>query len=285
MESLFIKIIKWSAMVDAEISNQSDRATALVCCSMLDSQLQILLKNFLVDDDKVNEDLFNNNMPLSTFSSKINFAYYLGLISSDERNNLNTLRKIRNVFAHQLEVFSFDNSQSVIDQAKNLFIPPKMFVPELLILQGDEALIDQAPFKNDNTPKNRFIQTFKYLSTYLNFRIHDVVEIKRYEYKADTFVNLYRNLINEYKDSLECNREIKKELLESQKSVLKQKIELSNIRGEKADEEEQQLSVIVDKLETGSYLEPDIMAQKYGISEDEYYEKMYIILDRWDKMQ
>ena len=40
-----------------------------------------ILKEFMLEDKKRDEELFKNQMPLSSFSSKISMCYYLGLIS------------------------------------------------------------------------------------------------------------------------------------------------------------------------------------------------------------
>lgn len=44
----------------------------------------------------------DTNDPLSSFASKIKIAFCLGLISSDEYDDLQIIRDIRNTFAHYL---------------------------------------------------------------------------------------------------------------------------------------------------------------------------------------
>ena len=52
-----------------------------MCGSIIDQVLSDLLKAFLIKSDSVEKDLFKGNGILSTFDSKIQMSYYLGLIS------------------------------------------------------------------------------------------------------------------------------------------------------------------------------------------------------------
>lgn len=90
------------------LTKETDRGCALMSAAFLDDQLKKLIGAFLVDDKKVSGKLFNGYSPLATFSSRIDMAYVLGLISKETRLNLTLLRKIRNDFAHIAEDISFD---------------------------------------------------------------------------------------------------------------------------------------------------------------------------------
>ena len=69
-------------------------------------------------------DIFEGgNAILSTFSSKITFAYYLGLISEHERKTLDCIRKIRNKAAHEISILSGSVSDSINNMCLNLEIP------------------------------------------------------------------------------------------------------------------------------------------------------------------
>ncbi|MGD9657693.1 MAG: transcriptional regulator [Methylocystis sp.] len=58
------------------------------------------------------------NAPLGTFSTRTAAAYSLGLISNEEFKECETLRRIRNRFAHDVHT-SFD-TQDIRDLCKNL---------------------------------------------------------------------------------------------------------------------------------------------------------------------
>ena len=66
-------------------------------------------KNILLQEKNTDGDIFEGgNAILSTFSSKITFAYYLGLISEHERKTLDCIRKIRNKAAHEISIFVWE---------------------------------------------------------------------------------------------------------------------------------------------------------------------------------
>lgn len=85
----------------------------------MDVCLSDLLCISLVENKNTDKDLFEGTAPLSTFSSRIKLAYYLGLISRNCRRDLDIVRGIRNDFAHKPEIISFE-TQSIRDRCKNL---------------------------------------------------------------------------------------------------------------------------------------------------------------------
>lgn len=84
-----------------------ERAIAIVGATFLDSILEHTLINFMVDDEKEAQRLLGYDRPMGTFSSRITGAYCLGLICKTVRDDLRTVGKIRNKFAHELRA-SFD---------------------------------------------------------------------------------------------------------------------------------------------------------------------------------
>jgi DNA-binding MltR family transcriptional regulator len=88
------------------------------------------LKAFLPEKDKIVNELFEFNQPLGNFSNKINLCYSLGLIDKIVKDDLNMIRKIRNNFAHELNIsFNDENIKSLSNEIKwhKLFyaIPPE----------------------------------------------------------------------------------------------------------------------------------------------------------------
>ncbi len=55
------------------------------------------------------DNLFDPDRPLGTFSAKINLAYRLGLISDDIEHAMQMIRRIRNEFAHSVEKASLSD--------------------------------------------------------------------------------------------------------------------------------------------------------------------------------
>jgi hypothetical protein len=84
-----------------------ERAVAIVGATFLDNILENTLINFLIDDEKEVQKLLGVDQPMGTYSSRVNTMYCLGLICKTVRDDLRTVGKIRNKFAHQLSA-SFD---------------------------------------------------------------------------------------------------------------------------------------------------------------------------------
>ncbi|MGI8853545.1 MAG: transcriptional regulator [Methyloceanibacter sp.] len=86
------------------LNQESDRGKALVSSGFLEQQLKDVILAFLLEKKEARELLDGQAAPLTTFASRIDMAYVLGLISEDEHHNLSLVRKIRNDFAHTLQV-------------------------------------------------------------------------------------------------------------------------------------------------------------------------------------
>lgn len=84
----------------------SDRACVIVSAAAIDDSLRALLSTFMVDYKL--DDLFSGNGPLSSFSSKIKMSYNLGLISKQEHDLIEIIRRIRNDYAHSKDYFSLE---------------------------------------------------------------------------------------------------------------------------------------------------------------------------------
>lgn len=91
----------------SEQASVNDRAVAIVGASFLDTQLEHMLMNFLVDDEKEVQRLLKPDRPVGTFGTRTTLAYCLGLIGKMIRDDLRLVVKIRNRFAHNLDA-SFD---------------------------------------------------------------------------------------------------------------------------------------------------------------------------------
>jgi DNA-binding MltR family transcriptional regulator len=56
------------------------------------------------------DELMKDGQALQSFNSKLKLAYALGLLPEDVRADLHCLNKIRNYFAHEVGVTSFDKA-------------------------------------------------------------------------------------------------------------------------------------------------------------------------------
>ena len=84
---------------------ESDRGVVLVITAMVEKELeeQIILR--LIPMAAAQDELLSNSAtsPISTFSSKIDLSYRIGLITDSERTVFHQLRKIRNRCAHDID--------------------------------------------------------------------------------------------------------------------------------------------------------------------------------------
>lgn len=100
-----------------EFGKESDRAAVILVTSLIDQTLTDLLKLYLLPSSS--DEVFDGiNSPLANFSSKINFAHRIGLISAKFNRDLHMIRKIRNQFAHN--VFGCDFKDGSVKQRIDL---------------------------------------------------------------------------------------------------------------------------------------------------------------------
>lgn len=91
-----------------ERGETDERAIAVVGAAFLDSLLERMLVNYLVDDQKECQRLLGPEQAMGTFSSRVTATYCLGLICKTVRDDLRIVGKIRNLFAHEIQA-SFGN--------------------------------------------------------------------------------------------------------------------------------------------------------------------------------
>ena len=99
-----------SKLSNAELINESDRGCVLVGAAILESHLESLFVTVFKLNSipkKIQASMFDSNGALSGFSSKIKLAYSLGYIKKSVYEDLETVRKIRNEFAHSVEDVDF----------------------------------------------------------------------------------------------------------------------------------------------------------------------------------
>jgi mannitol operon repressor len=79
---------------------ETDRGAALMAGSVIDEILKEIILKFLIDIKESGQLMNGFNAPIGTFSSRILMAYTLGLIEDTEYFEIETIRKIRNLFGH-----------------------------------------------------------------------------------------------------------------------------------------------------------------------------------------
>jgi DNA-binding MltR family transcriptional regulator len=97
------------ARLDSEDSHLADYAIAMIGAELLSGALQAAIvgrfRKFDTDDEI--KELFENRGPLADLSSRIKLAYALDLFGPETRDDLDSIRRIRNLFAHRPEQHSF----------------------------------------------------------------------------------------------------------------------------------------------------------------------------------
>jgi mannitol operon repressor len=95
-----------------DFNQETERGAALAAAAMLDSLLSRILSAYLIENSGLKSLIEGVNAPLATFSAKIGLAAAVGAITDQERAECNTIRKIRNEFAHHVKV-SFERPDIV----------------------------------------------------------------------------------------------------------------------------------------------------------------------------
>lgn len=93
--------------------NQSDpRVCAIVAASYLEDYLGRLIQAMMRGlNSKLKDKLFGSNGRLSEMSVKIDLARALGLIDEDTHTDLVSISRIRNRFAHNIHIDSFEHDE------------------------------------------------------------------------------------------------------------------------------------------------------------------------------
>jgi DNA-binding MltR family transcriptional regulator len=109
-ESEYVKIFS-----EQMLTQESDRGCALVAAAILDNILEKILREQFSSRKKAIKNsvnpLFLVMGPLSSFWAKIQLANSLGLLPEKIYEDLETIRKIRNTFAHHGEPIDFDDEE------------------------------------------------------------------------------------------------------------------------------------------------------------------------------
>ena len=101
-----------------EIKQESPRARIIIFLSYIDELLKKLLIAKLVISPGRGDELFDPGEPMFYFGARIELAYRLGMISSQMKHDLDMLRRIRDICAHDHSKKSFENDEikSRVDQ-------------------------------------------------------------------------------------------------------------------------------------------------------------------------
>lgn len=93
---------------------EADRSIAIVQVTVVEEHLRSAIERYFPgrhSDPKVIDRMFDPMQygPLGSFASRVDIAFALGIVGSGARKALKLIAEIRNKFAHQLEIHSFDH--------------------------------------------------------------------------------------------------------------------------------------------------------------------------------
>lgn len=125
-----------------QFSEESDRAAVILVASIIDENLTTLLKSYFVPNPTSSDSLFDSaTSPLSNFSSKIDMAFRIGIISGKLTRDLHIVRKIRNAFAHNIYGCDFEDG-SVKSRIRELENSSCEWLKKMKELKRDDDLFD-----------------------------------------------------------------------------------------------------------------------------------------------
>lgn len=102
---------------------KSDRETAIVDACYLDNLLETIIQKSYIKDPQV-KTIFKNDRILHSFYTKINIAYFSGLIQNNVYKDLKTICEIRNKFAHAVMTELDFNNKTIVKLIEKLKLPP-----------------------------------------------------------------------------------------------------------------------------------------------------------------
>ena len=137
--------------ISEQLTDENDRSIAIIAASLLDLQLEQLLRRTMLDHKEIS-DFFRGYGPLATLSAKASLALFLGLIPADLFSDLTYIRKIRNSFAHTFEELSFDKPP-VSDFVAN-FVSVKWFLQCMPL--ADKPITKDEEQKIQTSPRRAF---------------------------------------------------------------------------------------------------------------------------------
>jgi DNA-binding MltR family transcriptional regulator len=121
-----------------QLMEESDRGAALVGLAYLDELLKRLCEAKMLAS-KATKALLNYPGALSTAAARTDLAYSIGWIGPETYQDLVTLRRIRNKFAHAHEVVTF--SDESVQKLCSELISPRALLPARFPKDRDKFLI------------------------------------------------------------------------------------------------------------------------------------------------
>jgi hypothetical protein len=157
-------------------NHDSNRAVAVVWPAIVENRLTDALRACMRPDDVVAKELFRPEGALGTFGQKIRLAYMLGLYEKDLKDDLIYLSKIRNAFAHRVDISSFETS------------PIRDYMDKMIVLKVHRNLLAKLKKETNSESSEEKTRLFILSSELIDYRnsfhlcirfiIHKLVDIE-----------------------------------------------------------------------------------------------------------
>jgi DNA-binding MltR family transcriptional regulator len=109
-----------------ELTTYPDRIVGLLTPAIVDKCLDRAIKSRWTDtaDGDLFRDLFRDGGPLGSFATRIHIGFAIRIYGKEAYDDLRSLNKIRNAFAHKVAAKDF-NDDSIRNYANKLSLPAK----------------------------------------------------------------------------------------------------------------------------------------------------------------
>jgi len=171
-----------------ELEHDSDRAAGLVGAVFVEESLTALVQSRMYRDKDTVDELYRPSGPLGALSVKIDLGFLLGLYTEAARKELETIKNIRNEFAHYIaRDFAYGR---IRDLTNNLTIAERtdFFVSgvpdrgQLVFFVGSKPPADHpnavpllAPMEPDKIrPRDRYLRACQFYTAGLLFSAHAI---------------------------------------------------------------------------------------------------------------
>lgn len=96
---------------ESEMAESNERGCAIIGGAYLEEKLTRAVRQMLVRDDEIFEEMFRPSGVLGAFENKIRIAYMIGMITEPFMNDLMKLKEVHDRFAHRLYIKEFDHAE------------------------------------------------------------------------------------------------------------------------------------------------------------------------------
>jgi hypothetical protein len=115
-----------------ELREGTDRAVAIVGALYVQDALNGLIVVHLARTDETTMgELYNRDGPLHSFGTATLLAYAMGLIEQSTKTRLDTIRRVRNAFAHAFRPITFE-TPAIADACRGLLYKPAPDIAAIL---------------------------------------------------------------------------------------------------------------------------------------------------------